>query len=255
MKPFCILFLILVVLISVSFAQMADNPPCDPKPEAVNFYELGTTTKPELKSRLEEYFKKLTAEPDSQGYIINYGSDREVARREKIIRESIIFCKHDPSRITLVRGGNERILKTELWIVPPGADYPISNHTETLNTDSVNNIVRVVKTIKADSLGCQTTETIIRTGKIDIFGKVRERYFNWTLEHFIKNLEFDKTFKGYILIYGNDEEINNIETKIRNLEFVKNFADKRLIFIKGGFRKETMTELWIMPEGTEPPKP
>lgn len=252
---FRVLFLILVVMSSIAFSQTTGIFPCDPNPEAVNFYEIGTTTRLKLKLRLEEYLEKLITEPNSQGYITNYGSDKEIARREKIIRESLAFRKHYSSRITFVRGGNEKIPKTELWIVPSGAIPPVPNYTKTLKSNSIKKTVRILKTFEVNPIGCRAVEKIINLGKFDAFGKVSERYFNWTLKEFAESLQFDKTLKGYVLVYGNDEEINNLEIRIRQSKLLKNVTDEQLIFIKGGFRKEPQTELWIVAEGSKPPKP
>ncbi len=74
--------------------------------------------------KMDAFFVELSNNPAAQGYIINYGTDREIAKREKQIRNSITFRRYDASRITLVRGGNREVIKTDLWLVPPGAESP-----------------------------------------------------------------------------------------------------------------------------------
>jgi hypothetical protein len=80
-----------------------------------------------VKAGMNNLFLKLDKEKYSQGYIINYGTDRQIAVREKQIVKAIAFRKYDASRITIVRGGANRDgggVLTRVWIIPPGADNP-----------------------------------------------------------------------------------------------------------------------------------
>ena len=80
-----------------------------------------------IKAKIAELFVLLGNEPNSQGYLINYGTDKEIAVREKQISNAITFLKYDASRVTVIRGGsnpNGGGISTKVWIVPPGADNP-----------------------------------------------------------------------------------------------------------------------------------
>jgi len=56
---------------------------------------------------------------------INYGTDKDIAAREKLITNHIAFRKFDRSRITLVRGGDRgNGPETKLYRIPPGAVNP-----------------------------------------------------------------------------------------------------------------------------------
>ena len=68
--------------------------------------------------------KDFKLQGNLQGYIINYGTDKEITKRENQIRESIDFRKYDSYRLTFVRGGNNGKLKTVFWIVPAGTEPP-----------------------------------------------------------------------------------------------------------------------------------
>jgi hypothetical protein len=100
----------------------AASPPL--LPSAYIFVEFGKVSKAVATNHIESYFSKLNSEPDSQGYIINYGTDAGMKLREKRITENITFRKFDSPRITIVRGGNVGKPRTEMWIVPPGAEDP-----------------------------------------------------------------------------------------------------------------------------------
>ncbi len=98
-----------------------------PRPSSLLLDEFGNFSTNKVKARIEAMYLKLENEPNSQGYIINYGTDKEITNRERQIRKAIDFLKYDSSRVTLVRGGrnaNGVGVWTKVWIVPPGADNP-----------------------------------------------------------------------------------------------------------------------------------
>ncbi len=88
--------------------------------------EFGKLANDDIRSRLDSFFAELSNNPTSQGYIINYGTDREMTARERLITNHINFRGFDRSRITLVKGGahDSGGVHTKLWRVPPGADNP-----------------------------------------------------------------------------------------------------------------------------------
>ncbi len=99
----------------------------DPLPSSLLLDEFGKLPNGEVKARMDAVYVKLGAEPNSQGYIINYGTDGEIALREKQIQRTIAFRKYDASRVTNVRGGanpNGTGVLTKIYIVPPGAKNP-----------------------------------------------------------------------------------------------------------------------------------
>lgn len=97
------------------------------KPEAIKIDEFGKLPDDEVKARVDALYIALGNNPNAQGYIINYGTDKEITARERQIRKAIDFRKYDASRVTMVRGGpnpNGAGVWTKFWIVPPGADNP-----------------------------------------------------------------------------------------------------------------------------------
>lgn len=91
------------------------------KPNAVKVLEIGKTTNQVFIAKLKKYPEWNDC--SVQIYIINYGTDREIARRERLIISSFSFRYFDCSRRTLVRGGMGKP-NTVIWKIPPGADYP-----------------------------------------------------------------------------------------------------------------------------------
>lgn len=96
--------------------------------------QFGNLPNDEVRGRIDNLFIALGNDPSAQGYIINYGTDREVTRRENLIRNHISFRRYDASRITFVRGGanpnGERGVWTRLWVVPQGATAPMPEDTQ-----------------------------------------------------------------------------------------------------------------------------
>ncbi|MCC6327943.1 MAG: hypothetical protein IT174_05465 [Acidobacteria bacterium] len=96
----------------------------DPSPVLID--EFGRLTNARFKTRLSKFFAELQNNPNNQGYIINYGTEKEMKSRERLIVESVTFRGFDRSRITIVRAGEHESGKiyTKLYRIPPGADNP-----------------------------------------------------------------------------------------------------------------------------------
>ena len=87
--------------------------------------EFGKLPNDDIRGRLDNFFTELSNNPNNQGYIINYGTDREITARERLITNHITFRNFDRSRITLVRGGDRgNGAETKLYRIPPGAVNP-----------------------------------------------------------------------------------------------------------------------------------
>lgn len=90
--------------------------------------EFGVIPNGELDARVDAFVQALGNEPNAQGYIIVYGTDREILRREIVIKRYADSGENDRSRVMFVRGGEnpkgETGAMTRLWIVPPSAEPP-----------------------------------------------------------------------------------------------------------------------------------
>jgi hypothetical protein len=87
--------------------------------------DFGNIANDDVRQRLDAFFATLQSDPTAQGYIINYGTPRNVTRRETLIRNHITFRGFDASRITFVNGGdNAEGIRTRLVLVPAGAEAP-----------------------------------------------------------------------------------------------------------------------------------
>lgn len=103
----------------------AEPPKIEPMPKLID--EFGKATNGNVKMRMDAFFVEINNNPTESAYIINYGTPREIAKRERQIRDSIRFRRYDSTRITFVNGGNRgngEIIKTLLFLVPAGAEPP-----------------------------------------------------------------------------------------------------------------------------------
>ncbi len=106
----------------------SETAPVATVPEPYEVDEFGPLVNDDVKARIQNfYLTQLNPNPTAQGYIINYGTPQEIARREKQIRDAIAFLKYDRSRVTIVNGGANTEgtgVRTKLWVVPAGATPP-----------------------------------------------------------------------------------------------------------------------------------
>ena len=224
-----VLFLLLVAL---SFTVLAQT---EEKPKAEKFDEFEAATNGYVKMRMDSFFTALSNNPIAQGYLINYGTDREIAMRERQLRNSIAFRKYDAARITFVRGGFWKNIKSELWIVPPGADNP-----------------------KPDS----------DAQKFDEFEAVPDGEFRARIDSLYESLRNNPNSRGYILNYGPAKVVARREKRIKQFISNKKLNLSQVNFINGGpdlvgrtefwllpadEKKDAKTRIWIVPAGAKPP--
>ena len=202
-----VLFLILVVMNSVVFSQTED------KPKAIEFDEFETAANGYVKMKMDSFYLELTNNPNSQGYIFNFGTDKEIAMREKQIINAIRFRKFDSSRVTIVKAGFWKTVKTEIWIVPAGAENP-------------------QPTSKAE--------------KFDEFGKSNDEVLSLKLDNLFISLDSDPNSLGYVINFGSEKVIAARERRIINYILMRRLDLSRITFKRAGFSKVSKTEFWIV---------
>jgi hypothetical protein len=94
-------------------------------PEPILIDEFGKITEEDVLARIDGFISELQNNPGDQDYIIDYGSAKHIARREKLIRNQLNFRRFPIDRIVFVNGGTEKEIRTRFWRVPPGADASV----------------------------------------------------------------------------------------------------------------------------------
>lgn len=207
----------------VAFAQTEEKPESNEKPKASKSVEFGIEPNGYVKAELDGFFVELMSDPTAQGHIITYGSNREIAGRERLIRNQISFRRFDSQRITFVTGGFSKEIKTELWIVAKGAEPP-----------------KIIPTAKIFAeIGMATNQKI---------KKLFEKFYNAPGNK--------PTATAYIINYGKVSDVIKREKQIRNsIDRRCDFDCPRLVIVNGGKNKVLKTVFWIVPQGAEPPTP
>lgn len=106
--------------------QASETGGIAPRQEAIKIDEFGRLPNDDIRGRLDNFFNELNANPGNQGYIILYGTEREMTARERLITNHINFRSFPRDRITIVRGGvhPDGTVYTKLYRIPPGAENP-----------------------------------------------------------------------------------------------------------------------------------
>lgn len=219
MKSLCALFLVFVLVSSVVFAQNSINS----KPEAKKVDEFGMVSVEHFDAMLDSFIQGyLEKDSSALGLIVNYGEERQVTRNERIIKDLLSRRNIALSRIILVKGGFLDEIKTEIWLIPAGAQPP---------------------------------KIAPRIHKIDEIGKISKRYFTGRFNRFLERLIADKTATGYIINYGRAAEVSKRERLIRDSVRIRSYDATRIVIVNGGEIRELKTVFWLVPEGVEPPTP
>ena len=115
----------LVLLLVPFMGALAQDTRTTNKPVAIKVVEFGRVSDKKVRQAVELYWKEQTR-LQLAGYIMTYGSDKDVERREKKISEAgFELSRHFGLPATIfVRGGRERDLKTVMWLIPEGAERP-----------------------------------------------------------------------------------------------------------------------------------
>lgn len=89
------------------------------------FDEFGNINAEDIWSRIDSYLAELQNNPGSEGYIVNYGSERKIKLRKELIKYYLKNRKADLSKLVFANGGKEKEIRTRFWIVPNGADASV----------------------------------------------------------------------------------------------------------------------------------
>lgn len=100
------------------------------KPVAVKLLEIGQATDRSVSTQFSGLLDSLDRRlwnswsPEFSMLIFLYGTEREIARRERVILEVLGNARWYHARITLVRGGACKAVSTIVWQAPHDAEMP-----------------------------------------------------------------------------------------------------------------------------------
>ena len=204
-----ILFLMLFATILPVFGQTADRP------QSSQTDEFEVVPDGYVKMSMDGLYAALSNDPAAEGYILNFGTEREIDLRERQIRKALEFRRYDPSRVTIVRAGFWKNARTEFWIVPPGAEIPRATTTAEM---------------------------------FDGFKKLTGEKVRARLDALSVKLRADPNLLGYIVIYDSKNEISMRENQIKRFTG-SGKSDLSKVTIKKNESKDGLrTEIWTIPQ-------
>jgi len=140
------LFLILIFS-SIAFGQTAisNNQPSttESQKESKNIIpviecDLPGITKPnDLEKRVNAFYTALTNDPKARGFIINYGTDKEIKRRISRIKQHIKLHRFDLKRAAFIRGSNKAGIATRFFVLAEGEELPESVYSFSPKNDQI----------------------------------------------------------------------------------------------------------------------
>ena len=205
-----------LLLTSFAFTQTPDD-----KPRASNFDEFANITNGDVKARLDSFFVGLMNAPSTQGLIINYGSGKEIVRRETLIRNHIKFRRFDAPRVTFINAGFSNEIRTEFWLVPQGAENPKLEPT---------------------------------AHKVEEFGSTGIEHIEAMLDSFFQGIEEFGKARIYFVNYGTARETTRRERLTQSFIKFRKYDSSNIRFVKLAGKSGINTAIWIVPENAEVPK-
>lgn len=99
-----------------------DNAIINQPPKCSCWDEFGRLSNDDLRAGLDNLYINLQSDPTATGYIVSYGSRKEVARRHALVRQHVAFRDLDIKKIVLLNWGEEEGIRSIVSIVPAGGD-------------------------------------------------------------------------------------------------------------------------------------
>lgn len=193
------------------------------KQEANKFAEFGSIRNPDLAETMRNFSNALKKDPDSLGYVVNYGTQAAIRARRSLMVQSMGWRKdYGGLRIMFVDGPTEPKIRTVIWIVPPGVDLP------KIEGQSV---------AKKVFEGAEVSESNLKNKFKILMQKVRST----------------SQSKAYIINYGTNEEITRRENIMNSVLDFRSADPARVSYIRVSDPKIKKTELWFVPFGAQEP--
>lgn len=166
-----------------------------------------------------------------------------------------------------VNGGDPNVTPTYNWTVSAGAiSSGQGTSTITVDTTGVSSTITATVDVGGFTRDCSTSNSgttyvspKISARKIDEFGKINSEDRMARLDSFTLEMQNDPTSQGYIISYGGrqgtvGEAQKSTDSAKQYLVKQRGLDSSRIVTIDGGFREESMTELWIVPSSVTPPQ-
>lgn len=220
---------------------------------AEKFDEYGRLRHCDLTARLDNFALSLQNEPDSEGFVVGYSSDKDKAARAprqqlKIARYYLVEERGiDPARLVFVEAGQKDGADNalnELWLVPRGGTPPVPIPDAGPPKEFSG---------KLDSYS--TDENVYRE-----IAEVGYAYSDLAFDDFAATLKRQPESVGYLVIRASKNSLPGAWRRIarRDEQIIRKehgIDAGRLRSIDAGYSDDEFAEveLWILPDGAPPP--
>lgn len=222
--------------------------------EARKVDEYGPLRHCDLTARLDNFAVELQSEPGAKAVLVGYDPKAKGQGRAgwglKVGRYYLVNMRGiEPSRVAVVYGGSREgdEVKTELWLVPEGAEPPLKLPADDRYT--VKEFSGKFDTYKTDALVYRVQIEMGFSGD-DI-----------SREEFAQKLKQQPGSRGYLLVRapkgsapGTWRRVGQREEQIIRKDY--EIEARRLNSINGGTAEgdDAEVELWILPKSARPPE-
>jgi len=234
-------YLIAAMALALAGCVHAQDAPVErPKPTLIKSI---STIESNCECRSAEYdafLAELSNNPAAQGHVVIYHQVRPTwlaMSRAKELRRHLGIRRFDASRVTIVEGSWQGDPQIELWMVPPGAENPLTKESDgVVNAGPFEQVTEPTNFTQANPDGCNSGELF--------------------LEEYAAEMNHGWEYPGRIVVYS--KNVASFQKRKRELttEIAKyEVTAKRLTFVqKPAKNGEEWVELWILPvkKGTKP---
>jgi hypothetical protein len=208
----------------------------------------------DLLARLDNLAIEVQANPQSRAFIVSYSQPNKFPgwplRRALWCKAYLVKDrKIEADRIFTINGGFRDETRFELWVEPSGARPPIKPF------DLAAELAREKTPYLFDRLF--VFENSPNVPDVDEYDFLDEKE---VYEPFVMMLRNDPAARGLLIAYATRRNRPGADRKLaasRKLDILKSHSIgvDRIVAIGGGLREQKTIEFWIVPPGSELPKP
>jgi hypothetical protein len=240
---------VFLLLICFALAISAQEPP---KAVLVDEFANEFCSDP-LRSRIDNFFTEISRRPDWVGYVIGNADEAIPGRFERyfdLFHNHARFRGFDVNKIKLYRRANGDSTAFQFWVAPSGAKppgLPTELRPRTIETATLFDASRI---------------NSIQKGQVE-FGEYSESSepcdFGLSLSQFAAAVNSDKDLQAYLLATSGRGRskalvLKALDVSSQTLSKKQGIALNRIKRIYAGKRDEAIMQLWLVPNGSTPPK-
>ena len=212
--------------------------------------EFGRVGHCDMGARLDYFANALQENPQATGYLVGYdpakGSPGIAKRSIETQRQYVVYARGVAvERVFAVAAGRYEgaELKTELWLVPPGASPPVEGRSEES---------------EPPFYGKYATLWMDEDSNFDHVEEMEGPGSMWiTRRAFADLLKRQPDTKAYLVAYADGDRAPGAWRRFASSEKLQlekmGVGASRLEVINGGQRKQSEVEFWIVPADAPPP--